>query len=107
MNWKERRKYYEVTDELFVTEMTLENTLVEIKNIGVEPLVPELGLIGFPTLVNNRKAFFLGNRASHVFAFGILLKNLIAGLFLQLGSLKQVLEKAEEKLLNYPYLILD
>ena len=58
LNWKERRKFYEVTDELFVTEMTLENTLTEIKNIGVEPLVPELGLIGFPTLVNNRKAFF-------------------------------------------------
>jgi len=49
LNWKERRKSYEVTDELYVTEMTLENTLIEIKNIGVEPLVPELGLIGFPT----------------------------------------------------------
>jgi len=36
----------------------LENITVELKAIGVEPLIPELGLVGFPTLVNNRKAYF-------------------------------------------------
>lgn len=58
LNWKERRRHYEITDELYFTELTLENVLVELKAIGVEPLIHELGLIGFPTLVNNRKAFF-------------------------------------------------
>lgn len=58
LNWMERRKSYEVTDELFIISATLDNILLEIKSIGVEPLIPELGLIGFPTLVNNRKAFF-------------------------------------------------
>ncbi len=58
LNWIERRKSYEVTDELFFISSTLENILVEIKSMGIEPLVPELGLIGFPTLVNNRKAYF-------------------------------------------------
>jgi hypothetical protein len=58
LNWKERRRAYEVTDELYFSELTLENITVELKAIGVEPLIPELGLVGFPTLVNNRKAYF-------------------------------------------------
>ncbi|MEY4392929.1 MAG: hypothetical protein RL595_178 [Planctomycetota bacterium] len=58
LNWKERRRAYEVTDELYFSELTLENIMVELKAIGVEPLIPELGLVGFPTLVNNRKAYF-------------------------------------------------
>lgn len=58
LSWQERRRHYEVTDELFFMEITLENILNEIKAIGLEPLVQELGLVGFPTMVNNRKAYF-------------------------------------------------
>ncbi|MSR32326.1 MAG: DUF2203 family protein [Gemmataceae bacterium] len=56
--WRERRRQHEVTDELYFMELSLENILNELKAIGIEPLVAELGLIGFPTMVNNRRAYF-------------------------------------------------
>jgi hypothetical protein len=56
--WQERQRRYQVHDEVSVIERHLSASLDELGTLGVTMLEPETGRIGFPTLVNDRRAFF-------------------------------------------------
>ena len=56
--WPERRRRYEVKDELVRADHDLQVALGELRELGVQLLDAEQGRVGFPTMVNNRKAFF-------------------------------------------------
>jgi hypothetical protein len=56
--WPERQRRYQLTDELTRCVQDLHNARSELDAIGVALLDAELGLVGFPTLVNNQRAFF-------------------------------------------------
>jgi hypothetical protein len=56
--WQERQRRYQVHDEVGVIERHLSASLDELGTLGITMLEPETGRIGFPTLVNDRRAFF-------------------------------------------------
>jgi len=56
--WQERQHRYRAQEELAKVDQHLNNALEELHDLGLSLLEPDLGRIGFPTLVNDRKAFF-------------------------------------------------
>lgn len=56
--WLERQQRYELRDEVCKREQRLEDSREELRQLGVVMINPDIGRIGFPTLVNNRMAFF-------------------------------------------------
>jgi hypothetical protein len=56
--WQERQRRYRVHAEVAVAAAHLESALEELGDLGLTLLDPDLGRIGFPTLVNDRRAFF-------------------------------------------------
>ena len=56
--WPERQRRYQLTEELVQIHADLQAAVHELDSLGVVLLDVELGLIGFPTLVNNQRAFF-------------------------------------------------
>ena len=56
--WLERQRRYQLTDELDRAIAELQHARVELDALAVVLLDAELGLVGFPTLVNNQRAFF-------------------------------------------------
>ena len=56
--WPERARRYQVQEELVAAEKDLHQALAELDALRVVLLDPAAGLIGFPTLVNNRRAYF-------------------------------------------------
>jgi hypothetical protein len=56
--WPERQRRYHVSEDLGVAERELQEGMIELQLLGVALLDPEVGRVGFPTLVNNRRAFF-------------------------------------------------
>ncbi len=56
--WLERRRRYQLTEELAKLENELRAAVAELDSLGVVLLDPELGMVGFPTLVNNQRAYF-------------------------------------------------
>lgn len=58
LDWPDRRRRYTLQDEIAHTERQLYGTLEELNQLGIYLIEPEAGRIGFPTLVNNRPAFF-------------------------------------------------
>ncbi|HYV35042.1 MAG TPA: DUF2203 family protein [Gemmataceae bacterium] len=56
--WRERQHRYQVQEQLASTEQHLENALEELHSLGLVLLDTDMGQIGFPTLVNDRRAFF-------------------------------------------------
>jgi hypothetical protein len=56
--WPERSRRYQVNEEIARVEGELRAVLVELDGLGLTLLNPVEGLIGFPTRVNDRKAFF-------------------------------------------------
>ena len=59
LDWPMRQRRYEVKEELAKTEKELEVALTnELRELGLSILNELHGQIGFPTMVNNRRAFF-------------------------------------------------
>jgi len=58
LDWKGRSNLYHSQDEIKRLSAHLRFLLVELEQVGLTLLDAERGLIGFPTLVNNRRAFF-------------------------------------------------
>jgi hypothetical protein len=58
LSWPERSRRYLLRDEIAAREDSLQDALAELDHLGIELLNPESGRIGFPTLVNHRKAYF-------------------------------------------------
>src|ERR1044071_9040368 len=48
--WPERRRRYEVREELTAAERQLQEAMIELQVLGVALLDPETGRVGFPTL---------------------------------------------------------
>lgn len=58
LDWKGRSDLYHAQDEIKRLSAHLRGLLVELEQVGLTLLDAERGMIGFPTLVNNRRAFF-------------------------------------------------
>jgi len=56
--WPERARRYRIGEEITDIENSLRGVLTELDNLGLTLLDPGEALIGFPTRVNERKAFF-------------------------------------------------
>jgi hypothetical protein len=56
--WPERARRYQLQEEIGSEERNLGAAVSELDNLGLILLDREIGLVGFPTLVNNQGAFF-------------------------------------------------
>jgi hypothetical protein len=56
--WPQRARRYEIVDEIAVAARELRATSAELEGLGVVLLHAKSGLVGFPTIVNNRAAYF-------------------------------------------------
>src|SRR5688572_13472048 len=56
--WQERQRRYQVRDEVTAAEIHLRGALDELQTLGLSLLDADHGRVGFPTLVNDRRAFF-------------------------------------------------
>jgi|ERR1051325_3229955 hypothetical protein len=58
LDWPERKRRYEIKEELAKADKELEVAHAELRDLGLVVLNELEGGIGFPTMVNNRRAFF-------------------------------------------------
>jgi hypothetical protein len=56
--WPERRRRYQVREEVAVAEQAMECAVAELTELGVALLDSETGRVGFPTVVNGQQAYF-------------------------------------------------
>jgi hypothetical protein len=56
--WPERARRYQVQEEVAATDHCLQEALAELAGLGVVLLDPVECQVGFPTIVNSRRAFF-------------------------------------------------
>jgi hypothetical protein len=56
--WPERSRRYQVQEEIAAVERDLRKAHAELETLGVVVLHGPSGLVGFPTIVNDRRAFF-------------------------------------------------
>jgi hypothetical protein len=56
--WGERARRYEIEEEMQAAACKLRAAQGELEKLGVAVLDAATGLVGFPTIVNNRRAFF-------------------------------------------------
>jgi hypothetical protein len=72
LSWPGRQRRYEVKEELGKAEKELGIALAELRDLGLLVLDDLEGRIGFPTMVNNRQAYFswrLGEEGLHDWRF--------------------------------------
>jgi len=60
--WPERQRRYQIHEDFASAEGGLQEAFLELQELGVALLDPEVGRIGFPTRVNDRPAFFSWRR---------------------------------------------
>jgi hypothetical protein len=58
LDWAGRSRRYQLEEEVTADRTALRSLQAELEVLGVTVIEPALGLVGFPTLVNERKAFF-------------------------------------------------
>jgi hypothetical protein len=58
LDWPQRQKRYQLREEVSQAEHALQESLDEMQSLGVALLDPDIGRVGFPTLVNDRRAYF-------------------------------------------------
>lgn len=58
LTWPERSRRYTIQDELVRLGQEMQGHLTELSSLGVVLLDMSAGLVGFPTVVNDRKAYF-------------------------------------------------
>jgi hypothetical protein len=56
--WPERQRRYQVREEMAAAEQELQAALGELQSLGVTLLDSDSGRVGFPTIVNDRRAYF-------------------------------------------------
>jgi hypothetical protein len=72
LNWPQRQRRYQVRDLIAAAERRLGEALTELDGLGVALVDSGEGRVGFPTIVNDRKAFFswkLGEEGLHFWHF--------------------------------------
>lgn len=58
LEWPERKRRYQIQEEITDADKRRRNAVSELEGLGVALVDGELGLVGFPTIVNNKLAFF-------------------------------------------------
>jgi hypothetical protein len=58
LDWPGRSRRYQVSEEVLQVERRLQEARAELDNLGVVLIDVEVGQVGFPTIVNNRRAYF-------------------------------------------------
>jgi hypothetical protein len=58
LDWPERQRRYRLKDEIARAATGLASAGEELAELGVVLLDTDFGRVGFPTMVNNRKAYF-------------------------------------------------
>lgn len=58
LTWPQRSRRYQVQEELAKLEKSLREALAEMEELGVTLLDRDAGRVGFPTIVNGRRAYF-------------------------------------------------
>ena len=58
LDWAGRSRRYQLREEIAAGERDLTSALAELEGLGVVLLDGERGQVGFPTMVNGRRAFF-------------------------------------------------
>src|SRR5215207_3256082 len=58
LDWPQRSRRYQLTEEIAQVEARLQAARGELESLGVALVDADLGQVGFPTIVNNRRAFF-------------------------------------------------
>jgi hypothetical protein len=58
LDWPARARRYQLQEEIAFEENNLQEALAELEVLGVVLLDPGKGQVGFPTIVNGRRAFF-------------------------------------------------
>lgn len=58
LSWPERCRRYEIKEELASQERCLKDALTEIDVLGLTITDVDAGRVGFPTMVNGRRAYF-------------------------------------------------
>ena len=56
--WPERSRRYQIQEDIAHAERNFQEALAELTGLAVVLLDPVVGRVGFPTVVNNRQAFF-------------------------------------------------
>jgi hypothetical protein len=56
--WPERQRRYQLLEQINTASQKITSAKDELNDLGVVLLDEQLGRVGFPTLVNNRRAFF-------------------------------------------------
>jgi hypothetical protein len=58
LTWPERSRRYQLDEEIAAEERKMREALAELEALGVALIDPRFGQVGFPTVVNDRSAFF-------------------------------------------------
>lgn len=58
LDWPQRHRRYQLDDEVGVAEAEVRTLVAELEALGVVLLDGSCGLVGFPTRVNDRPAYF-------------------------------------------------
>jgi len=58
LTWPERSRRYRIQDEIADLEKGMQEAFTELGGLGVALLDARSGLVGFPTIVNDRRAYF-------------------------------------------------
>ncbi|HZU34757.1 MAG TPA: DUF2203 family protein [Gemmataceae bacterium] len=69
LDWPRRSRRYQLQEEIAAVEANLRQAQAELEGLGLTLLHLPSGLIGFPTLVNNRRAFFSWQPGEESLAF--------------------------------------
>lgn len=69
LDWPGRQRRYEIKEEIAKAEGELEKALTELRELGLVALNEPEGRIGFPTMVNNRRAYFAWHRGEDSLRF--------------------------------------
>jgi hypothetical protein len=56
--WPQRARRYQLIDEIGKAEARLQEARTELDTLGLALIDGEFGAVGFPTIVNNRRAYF-------------------------------------------------
>jgi hypothetical protein len=58
LSWPERSRLYEMREQIAAADRSLQEALAELTGLGVVVIDAEFGRVGFPTVVNGRRAYF-------------------------------------------------
>jgi hypothetical protein len=58
LTWPQRSRRYQIKEEIAARDQDLQEALAELAGLGILLLVNAVGRVGFPTVVNGRRAYF-------------------------------------------------